>query len=255
MNQAIIFDKQDQLKIMHLNIKSIKTATKQTQLKHLIKNHNPDIISLNETYLTKKSNLTIKGFNIIRADAAICIRSTLDFQEINLGKISGPDDAFGLTITSAIVIFSIYSPPKAPLNQTLFSKITKNHKDLNNNLITFLKGKKCTGPNSDLKITQSLQKLLRSLKRPDQRSTTNSGNSLQRTKKKMHFQNSDRNKYEEVLFKADHTTDINSTVELNLAAFELNKTIQNARNAATKSITIMTKPKSIQSIPQELLYK
>ncbi len=140
MKQPKMSDKQVNLKIMHLNIRSIKTATKQTQLKDLTIKYNPDIISLNETYLTDKSSLTIEGYNIIRADrtakkgggSAICIKSNLNFKELYLGNISGPDDACGITVTSAnrqIAIFSIYSPPKAPLNHTLFTKIIEDHRN------------------------------------------------------------------------------------------------------------------------------
>jgi len=76
---------QDKLKILHLNIRSITSTPKQLQLKHLIARHGPEIISLNETYLTDKSTLIIEGYNIIRADrinkmgggAAICIKSNL----------------------------------------------------------------------------------------------------------------------------------------------------------------------------------
>ncbi len=60
-NQAIF-------KILHVNIRSIKTKQKQILLKNLINKHDPDIISLNETYLTNKSKLQIEGFDIIRAD-------------------------------------------------------------------------------------------------------------------------------------------------------------------------------------------
>ncbi len=72
------------------------------------------------------------------------------------------------------------------------------------------------------------------------------------TKKKIHFNKTDWKKYEEILSKSDFKTEINSTAELDLAASGLTTTIQNACTAATKS-TIMTKPKCIQSIPDELL--
>jgi len=298
-----MFNKQDYLKIMHLNIRSIKSATKQTQLKHQITKHNPDIISLNETYLTTESNMTIEGFNIIRADrigkkgggAAICIRSTLDYREIYLGDISGRDDACGLTITSAnrsIAIFSIYSPPKAPLNQTLFTKIINNHKNfiitgdlngqnklwhckkenkygreletlinrhniqiLNNNSITYPRGKSIL----DLTLTStSLSNHRHSFtvlndQISDHQPTITTLSNMRCTKKKIHFNKTDWKKYEEILSKSDFKTEINSIAELDLAASGLTTTIQNACTAATKSITIMTKPKCFQSIPDELL--
>lgn len=103
MNQLKMFDKHDKIKIMHLNIRSIKTATKQTQLKELTIKHNPDIISLNETYLTDKSSLTIEGYNIIHADRTAKKRRRFShlhqikyFKELYLGNISGSDDACGI---------------------------------------------------------------------------------------------------------------------------------------------------------------
>ncbi len=131
---------QDKMKILHLNIRSIKSTSKQLQLKHLIARHEPEIISLNETYLTDKSTLIIEGYNIIRADrinkmgggAAICIKSNLSFKEIYLGNISKQDDACGIKISSnrqQLSIFSIYSPPNAPLNQAMFENILANHKN------------------------------------------------------------------------------------------------------------------------------
>ena len=124
---------------MHLNIRSIINETKQLQLRNLINKYNPDIISINETFLKPQKCLEIDGYNIIRSDrlnrpgggAALCIKNNLPHKEIYLGNMIKNDNACGLTIKSSshtTAIFSIYSPPKEPLNLPLFDHIAKSHK-------------------------------------------------------------------------------------------------------------------------------
>ena len=138
MNQEMKMHKH-KLIIIHLNIRSIITDSKQIQLRNIINKHNPDIISINETFLKKHIPLEIEGYNIIRSDiqnrpgggAALCIKTNLIYKEINLGNLIGNDNACGLSIQSsrlATAIFSIYSPPKEPLNSSLFDYIAKTHK-------------------------------------------------------------------------------------------------------------------------------
>ena len=94
--------------IIHINIRSIINETKQIQLRNLINKYNPDIISINETFLKPKNQLEIEGYNIIRSDrlnrlgggAALCIKTKLIHKEIHLDNLSNNDNVCGLTIQS-----------------------------------------------------------------------------------------------------------------------------------------------------------
>ena len=134
-------NKNKKLLIMHLNIRSTKADTKQIQLRNLIIKHNPDIISLNETFLKPNKSLTVDGYNIIRSDrqlrkgggAALCIKSNLTCRELYIDNLIGDDNACGILIESnqqSLSIFTIYSPPKAAFNKDLFNYIITNHKNL-----------------------------------------------------------------------------------------------------------------------------
>jgi hypothetical protein len=129
----------DALTLLHINIRSIISDSKQIQLKTLINKYNPDIISLNETFLKPNTTFEIEGYNIIRSDrldrpgggAALCIKSNIKHSEINTSKLNNNDNACGLSIkinNIVSTIFSIYSPPKEPLNSELFNHIILTHK-------------------------------------------------------------------------------------------------------------------------------
>lgn len=133
-------DTKPSLELMHLNIHSIITDTKQLLLKNLILKHNPDIISLNETFLKPSDIFEIEGYKIIRDDrlnrpgggSALCIKSNLNYKEISTPHLNKNDYVCGLTINAnnnPITIFSIYSPPKEPFNLPLFNQIIRDHKN------------------------------------------------------------------------------------------------------------------------------
>ena len=120
-------------------MRSIINETKQILLRNMLNKYNPDIISINETFLKPQSQLEIEGYKIIRSDrhnrpgggAALCIKNNLIHKEIYLGNLNKNDNACGLIIhssTHSTAIFSIYSPPKEPFNLPLFDYIAKTHK-------------------------------------------------------------------------------------------------------------------------------
>lgn len=123
---------------LDINVGSVIHETKKIQLQNLINKLNPDIISLNETYLKAKNDLVIDGYNIIRADrqikigggAALCIKSAIT-AKINPTSFSPLDKICRITIktkNSELAIFTIYSPPKAALCNTFCDYATKKHK-------------------------------------------------------------------------------------------------------------------------------
>lgn len=59
------------IKILHMNIRSIISTNKQLQLQDITNNLVPDIISLNETYLNPKINVSLNDYDIIRKDRCI----------------------------------------------------------------------------------------------------------------------------------------------------------------------------------------
>ena len=119
------------LTILHSNIQSIISNQKRIELDNIIRNHKPDIISLNETFLKPTHSLEIEGFKIFRHDrllrkgggSALCVSSKLTGNIIEIDKNILIDEyVVGFlfkTISSEIAIFSIYSPP---------SNMTINHK-------------------------------------------------------------------------------------------------------------------------------
>jgi len=91
----------------------------------MINKYNPDVISLNETFLKPKIDLTIDGYNVIRSDrlhrigggAAICLKTNITCKEINLSSISEDDNACGALIESnnqALAMFSYTAPLTSP---------------------------------------------------------------------------------------------------------------------------------------------
>ena len=84
----------NKLIILHLNIQSIISESKKIQLQHLIETTNPDLISLNETFLKPKNAFKIPNFKIFRSDrlgrkgggAAICVRDSLKGSVIDISN-------------------------------------------------------------------------------------------------------------------------------------------------------------------------
>ena len=134
------------LRILHLNIRSIQPESKILELTRIAKINKIDIISLNETYLKPDKTFELPGFKIFRADrldrrgggAAICIKDNLISSEIFLGHISNLDNATGCELTIdhnyKLAIFLIYSSPSNKIiNENLLYYITENY---NNFIIT-----------------------------------------------------------------------------------------------------------------------
>jgi len=228
--------------------------------------------------------------------AAICIKSNLSFKEIYLGNISKQDDACGIKISSnrqQLSIFSIYSPPNAPLNQAMFENILTNHKNaiiigdlngrnklwhcrkenkygrdlellinkynlqiLNTKSVTYPKGKSIL----DLSLaSQPLNKQKHTFEVlndqiSDHQHTLTTFHNVRCKKIRVTFKKTNWDTYTEILASTDlEDTQITSKADLERATNELTLKIQKSLSAATKSITIESKPKLIMSIPSELL--
>lgn len=78
------------LKIVHLNINSLRSVNKRQELSLFLIKHKPDILLLNETKLNNKHNISFEGYNFIRNDrpnnlggggTGILLKSNLQFIE------------------------------------------------------------------------------------------------------------------------------------------------------------------------------
>ena len=131
--------------MLHLNIQSIRNTknnkSKIIEFESLVKNINPHLISLNETFLKTKDNFDLENFQIIRSDrqhgkgggSALCIGSNIKGKEIPLHHLLKKDDASGFLMEASesgqIAVFSIYNPPNELINLDLWNFIIKNYKN------------------------------------------------------------------------------------------------------------------------------
>ena len=125
------------LSILHLNVRSITAPDKKAQLAHLIHLHNPDFISLNETFLKPHHPLEVAGYTVFRHDrlirkgggTALCVRSSIRDKQIDLANLVQDEYAVGFLAKTAygdIAIFSLHiTPSSQALNLNLLSYITK----------------------------------------------------------------------------------------------------------------------------------
>ena len=133
---------------------------KKIQLADLIHNHNPDFISLNETFLKQKFTLEIEGYTIFRHDrplrkgggSALCIKNGIVGKQIIIDNSILNEYIVGFLAKTAfgeIAIFSLnITPTNEPLNQKLFLFISKFKKFvLNGDLNSKSKLWHCTADN------------------------------------------------------------------------------------------------------------
>ena len=135
----LIIKMNKKLKILHVNIQSINNETKTILLQQLINISEPDIISLNETFLKPNKALKIAGYQIYRSDrlvrkgggAALCIKNTLNGSMIDLTYKLVHENGVGFQLdlknNKKISIFSLYSSPSTRINPDIFDFINKNH--------------------------------------------------------------------------------------------------------------------------------
>jgi len=128
------------LSILHLNIRSIIASDKKAQLDQLIYLHNPDFISLNETFLKPTHSLVIEGYEVFRHDrqirkgggAALCVRNSIKGKLITFDDSVLDEYAVGFLAKTAygeVAIFTLYiTPSNKVLNARLFAFITKFNK-------------------------------------------------------------------------------------------------------------------------------
>ena len=80
----------------------------------------PDVICIQETHLTPKYHPVFPNYTILRQDRLpfrgkgggllICIKSSLEFSEVNLSEPSTRMEVLGVTVGS-YAIFNVYNPP------------------------------------------------------------------------------------------------------------------------------------------------
>ena len=133
--------KMSSLTILHLNIQSVTSLEKKTQLYQLIHIHNPDFISLNETYLKPHDDFEIEGYRILRDDrldrigggVALLIKNNIKGKQIEIDIPLTHDYVVGFLAHNSygeIAIVSTYTPPNynISLNQALYKEIAKHRK-------------------------------------------------------------------------------------------------------------------------------
>lgn len=110
-------------KIIHWNIRSI--TSNSDNLKILIKEEDPDIITLNETWLKEEQFLKILGYNITRQDRAdgkggiaTLLKDSIPF---SIGKINrnlfNERTQLMVVKTEKMNIINIYNPPDVRINE------------------------------------------------------------------------------------------------------------------------------------------
>ena len=120
-----------ELKVMHFNTQSLKP--KVELLSHFLAEHEIDICTLNETWLTAKVNLNIKNFKIFRKDrdsrgggVCILVRNHIDSQEINLAS---KEEAIAIRIKNGtkskkdIIIATYYNKPSKTIDLETIEEI------------------------------------------------------------------------------------------------------------------------------------
>ena len=81
-------NKNNPLKILHLNCQSIVKPHKKIQLHNITNIYQPGIISLNETFLKPEIECKLDNYTVIRNDrqggkTAFCIKNNLSYKTIS----------------------------------------------------------------------------------------------------------------------------------------------------------------------------
>ena len=102
--------------ILHWNARSI--FKKLPELKQYLAA--PDVICIQETHLTPKYHPVFPNYTILRQDCPpfrgkgggllICIKTSLEFSEVNLSGPSTRMEVLGVTV-GGYAIFNVYNPP------------------------------------------------------------------------------------------------------------------------------------------------
>ena len=112
--------------IMHWNCRGLKH--KLDEIKLFIREHNPIAICLQETFLTKSNNLSLKNYTLYSFDArdtqgrpsggtCILVRKDISHSEVKL-QTNLQAVAVKLALHRAVTLCSIYLPPSLRLNIT-----------------------------------------------------------------------------------------------------------------------------------------
>lgn len=125
------------IQVIQWNIRSI--ITNRDTLINIIKDLNPDIISVNETWLKKDNNFYLRNYNILRDDrrdgyggVAFIIRNNIVFKQIHLPIRNVPRNFQFLIIEiGTLSIINVYNPPNQTLNlgvlETILSSMSTNN--------------------------------------------------------------------------------------------------------------------------------
>ena len=128
-----------EIRILHNNVNGIYTS--RTELDVILTEQNPDIITLNETFLKPHNKLTYPNYNIIRKDrldrqrggVAILYKKHLPAIKFDLPKQFNKYESLTLKIqipNYPIYVSTLYSPPDTPLPCDLITFLSKFHKSI-----------------------------------------------------------------------------------------------------------------------------
>ena len=112
------------IKVLHNNVNGIYSS--RTELEHLITEHKPDVITINETHLNNTQKLTFPNYTIFRKDrhgrkgggVAILCKSNLPVTEITIPNEHKHIETVLIQIhirTWPLYICTLYNPPKSQL--------------------------------------------------------------------------------------------------------------------------------------------
>jgi Exonuclease III len=128
-----------ELNVIHINIQGIKTS--RTELELLITDLQPHIITINETHLKPKDQLSIPNYNVIRKDrrngrgggVAILYNRQLPVSQVDLPKQYDAHEALLAKVhipNWPIHISTIYNPPETPIPNDLIHHLATIHKSI-----------------------------------------------------------------------------------------------------------------------------
>lgn len=116
------------LKIVQLNVNSLRSKVKKIEFEQFLKKHSPDLIMLTETKLNEKNSISFHGYKIARNDrlenngggTAICYKEYISCEFIATPKKNTSFECCLLNLKTKseknVIFASIYKPPSRKEN-------------------------------------------------------------------------------------------------------------------------------------------
>lgn len=122
-----------ELKIMHINVQGIYTS--RVELDYLIQEHEPHILTLNETHLKPHNKLNISQYNILRKDrhdragggVAILVHDSVPGTPVPLPPEFSHLEALQAQVhirNFPLHVSTIYKPPNSTINTQLIHHLS-----------------------------------------------------------------------------------------------------------------------------------